>query len=106
MNQSCGLVVIAIASDGRDTEFESHLNCLLREREILRMRSQSATRKENYNHKKVTRTKFVKIWDLLKLSESLLLKNFKVKFYWDHRSYERYFSSNERRTWISFSLLH
>ena len=36
-------VVIAIASEERDTEFESYLNCLLREREILRTRSQSAT---------------------------------------------------------------
>ena len=40
------IVVIAIVSEGRDTEFEIHLNCLLRDREILRMRSQSTTRKK------------------------------------------------------------
>ena len=37
-------MVVGIASEGSDTEFESHLNCLLREREILRMRRSSATR--------------------------------------------------------------
>ena len=42
-----GLVVFAIASEGRDTEFESHLKCLLRDRDILRIRRQSATRKNN-----------------------------------------------------------
>ena len=39
-------MVIAIASEEKDTEFESPLSCLLRDREILRMRSQSATRKK------------------------------------------------------------
>ena len=42
----CGLVVIAIAYEGRDTEFQSYLNCLLRDREILPMHSQNVTRKK------------------------------------------------------------
>lgn len=40
---SCGVVVIAIASEGRDTVLESHMNFHPRDREILCMHSQSAT---------------------------------------------------------------
>ena len=40
------LVVIAIASEGRDLEFKSHFNCLLRDRKILCMCTQSATWKK------------------------------------------------------------